>query len=103
MPFPSKSLVSAALSAHALLSLVAPAHAATSLEWRSRSIYQVIVDRFARTDGSTTEPCDVTKKQYCGGTWKGLEQKLDYISDMGFTAVSCAANYAIAVSSFNSR
>ncbi|GME23708.1 hypothetical protein GTA08_BOTSDO13705 [Neofusicoccum parvum] len=87
MPFPSKSLVSAALGAHALLSLVAPVHAATSLEWRSRSIYQVIVDRFARTDGSTTEPCDVTKKQYCGGTWKGLEQKLDYISDMGFTAI----------------
>lgn len=74
----------------ALLSLLAPhaAWAASTNDWRSRSIYQVIVDRFARTDGSTTEACDVEKKLHCGGTWKGLENKLDYIQDMGFTAVS---------------
>ncbi|KAF4310779.1 hypothetical protein GTA08_BOTSDO13705 [Botryosphaeria dothidea] len=73
----------------ALLSLLAPhaAWAASTDDWRSRSIYQVIVDRFARTDGSTTEACDVEKKLHCGGTWKGLENKLDYIQDMGFTAI----------------
>ncbi|KAL0256771.1 hypothetical protein SLS55_009168 [Diplodia seriata] len=87
MTFKPKSLVSAALGAHALLALLSPALAATPLEWRSRSIYQVIVDRFARTDGSTTEACDVEEKIHCGGTWKGLENKLDYIADMGFTAI----------------
>ena len=81
------TLLSAALTAQAFLSLTPPALAATPLEWRSRSIYQVIVDRFARPDLSTTEPCDVTKMLHCGGTWKGLEKKLDYIAGMGFTAV----------------
>ncbi|EKG16140.1 hypothetical protein MPH_06577 [Macrophomina phaseolina MS6] len=80
MSFSTKSLV--------FLSLLAPAAwSATTNDWRSRSIYQVIVDRFARTDGSTTEPCDVEKKLHCGGTWKGLENKLDYIQGMGFTAI----------------
>lgn len=61
------------------------ASALTSAQWRSQSIYQVMTDRFARTDGSTTASCDVNR--YCGGTWQGLINKLDYIQNMGFTAV----------------
>jgi alpha-amylase len=57
----------------------------TPAQWRSQSIYQVLTDRFARTDGSTTASCDVNK--YCGGTWQGIIKKLDYIQQMGFTAV----------------
>ncbi|KAK7744211.1 hypothetical protein SLS53_003732 [Cytospora paraplurivora] len=60
--------------------------AATTDEWKSRSIYQVMVDRFARTDGSTTAACDKLYL-FCNGTWTGLIDKLDYIQDMGFTAV----------------
>jgi hypothetical protein len=60
--------------------------ALTPAQWRSQSIYQVITDRFARTDGSTSAPCDLNK--YCGGTWQGLIKKLDYIQNMGFSAVS---------------
>jgi len=26
-------------------------------------------------------------KRYCGGTWKGIEQNLDYIKGMGFDAI----------------
>lgn len=63
-------------------------YAASPSEWRSRSIYFVMTDRFARTDGSTTAPCNITAGQYCGGTWQGLINKLDYIKNMGFTAVS---------------
>lgn len=44
-----------------------------------------MTDRFARTDGSTSAPCDFNS--YCGGTWQGLINKLDYIQQMGFTAV----------------
>jgi len=63
------------------------AEAAGPDEWRSRSIYQVITDRYARTDGSTTAECEVFANTICGGTWQGLINHLDYIQDMGFTAV----------------
>ncbi|RDW69853.1 hypothetical protein BP6252_08873 [Coleophoma cylindrospora] len=61
--------------------------AASSADWRSRAIYQVFTDRFARTDGSTTASCSPGYEGYCGGSWKGIISKLDYIQDMGFTAV----------------
>lgn len=54
-------------------------------EWRSRIIYQLITDRFARTDGST-QPC-ADLSAYCGGSWKGIEDQLDYIKGMGFDAI----------------
>jgi alpha-amylase len=61
--------------------------AASPAEWRSRSIYQLLTDRFARTDGSTTATCDTASGIYCGGTWAGIIKKLDYIQGMGFDAV----------------
>ena len=70
-----------------ILAYVLTILAATPAEWRSRIIYQAMTDRFARTDGSTTVPCNVEDYAYCGGTWQGLIDKLDYIQDMGFTAV----------------
>ncbi|KAI5273292.1 putative alpha-amylase [Aureobasidium subglaciale] len=68
-----------------LCTIIVAAEALSSSEWRSQSIYQVMTDRFARTDGSTTASCDLG--DYCGGTWKGLINHLEYIQDMGFTAV----------------
>lgn len=65
--------------------LAEAATALTSAQWRSQSIYQVITDRFALTNGSTTQACDWGN--YCGGTWQGIANKLDYIQGMGFTAV----------------
>ncbi|KAF4547884.1 Alpha-amylase A type-1/2-like protein [Elsinoe fawcettii] len=59
--------------------------ALTGVQWRSQSIYQVIIDRFARTDGSTTAACNINYD--CGGSWRGLINRLDYIQGMGFTAV----------------
>ncbi|KAK4154020.1 glycoside hydrolase [Chaetomidium leptoderma] len=61
--------------------------ALSATEWRKQSIYQVVTDRFARTDLSTTAPCNPADQVYCGGTWRGLISKLDYIQGMGFTAV----------------
>lgn len=71
-----------------LSALTTLTHAATPAQWRSRSIYQVLTDRFARTDGSTTATCNTGDRTYCGGTYQGIISKLDYIQDMGFTAVS---------------
>lgn len=67
--------------------------AASSDEWRSRSIYQVLTDRFAREDGSTTAPCDTKERKYCGGSYKGLTSQLDYIQGMGFDSV-CFSSHA---------
>ena len=76
-------------SALALLSLTLPTAVlgADSSAWRGRSIYQVFTDRFARTDGSTTASCLTDNASYCGGTWVGLTNRLDYIQGMGFDAI----------------
>ncbi|KAK3496608.1 alpha-amylase A precursor [Neurospora hispaniola] len=70
-----------------LLSAAVQVGALTSSEWRKQSIYQVVTDRFARSDLSTSAPCDTSQQVYCGGSWQGLISKLDYIQGMGFTAV----------------
>lgn len=75
------------LGAAVLTSLVHSASALTPAEWRGQSIYQVLTDRFALTSGSTTQACNTADQVYCGGTWQGIINKLDYIQDMGFTAV----------------
>jgi hypothetical protein len=41
-----------------LAGLVGSAISATPAQWRSQSIYFMLTDRFARTDGSTTASCD---------------------------------------------
>ena len=55
----------------------------TKAEWISRSIYQLLTDRFART--SDTGSCNLGR--YCGGNYQGLINKLDYIKGMGFDAI----------------
>lgn len=72
-----------------LLALAIPTHtlAAGPAQWRGRSIYQLLTDRFALPDGTTIAACDTSKARYCGGTWSGIEGQLDYIQDMGFDAI----------------
>ncbi|PYH90509.1 alpha-amylase AmyA [Aspergillus ellipticus CBS 707.79] len=69
------------------ISTLTPVFAADTGAWSSRSVYQTMTDRFARTDGSTTHPCNTTDGLYCGGTWRGMINQLDYIEGMGFDAV----------------
>jgi alpha-amylase len=54
-------------------------------EWKSRTIYQLLTDRFSRTDGSTQGCSDLGK--YCGGSFKGITNNLDYIQQLGFDAI----------------
>ena len=71
-----------------LLSLAFVATDAASKEdWKSRSIYQVVTDRFARSNNSQA-PCDPNLGLYCGGDFRGIINNLDYIQDLGFSAVS---------------
>ncbi|GAB1519184.1 alpha-amylase [Rhizoctonia solani] len=69
-----------------LLSLATGAFAASASEWQSRSIYQVLTDRFATSDGSGPS-CNTGDRKYCGGTYKGITSHLDYIQNMGFDAI----------------
>ncbi|BFZ57570.1 hypothetical protein PYCC9005_004622 [Savitreella phatthalungensis] len=61
-------------------------HASTAADWRSRSVYQLFTDRFALPSGGSG-PCVLGERKYCGGTWKGITNKLQYIADMGFDAI----------------
>ncbi|CAE6409846.1 unnamed protein product, partial [Rhizoctonia solani] len=49
----------------------------------------IITDRFALPLGSNIPPdaCDPMKQRYCGGTWNSIRENLDYIQNMGFTAI----------------
>ena len=49
-------------------------------------IYKLVTDRFALTDGSSPA-CNTQDRKYCGGTWQGIINKLDYIQGMGFDAI----------------
>lgn len=54
-------------------------------EWRSRTIYQLLTDRFYRGNGNDA-PCTDLRK-YCGGTFKGIKEQISYIKNMGFDAI----------------
>lgn len=45
-----------------------------------------MTDRFARTDVSNETKCEDIST-YCGGTFQGMTQMLDYITEMGFDAI----------------
>ena len=70
----------------ALASLASSVSALTPAQWRSQSIYQVLTDRFARTDGSTTATCNTGDQIYCGGSWQGIIDQLDYVPFFPFRA-----------------
>lgn len=56
----------------------------TADEWAdSRVIYQLLTDRFG---GSSETTCS-NLGDFCGGTWKGITEHLDYIADLGFNAI----------------
>ena len=57
----------------------------TSEEWQGRRTYQIVTDRFS----PSTLPADDCRNltDYCGGTFKGIMNHLDYITGMGFNAI----------------
>ncbi|KAF8163067.1 glycoside hydrolase family 13 protein [Crassisporium funariophilum] len=73
-----------------LLSLAASfccAFAATAEQWRGRSIYQILTDRYALPQGSNPNSCDPAQQTWCGGTWNTIRENLDYVQKAGFTAI----------------
>ncbi|KAJ3045030.1 hypothetical protein HDV00_012452 [Rhizophlyctis rosea] len=68
-----------------MLAALSSASAAGVAEWKQRTVYQVMTDRFSRTDGVTAN-CE-NLSTYCGGSWKGIESRLDYLKDLGVDAI----------------
>ena len=52
-------------------------------EFRKRRFYQVLTDRFAT---SNQKACK-NLRHYCGGDYKGMISKLDYIKDLGYNGI----------------
>ncbi|OTA81874.1 glycoside hydrolase family 13 protein [Hypoxylon sp. CO27-5] len=72
----------------ALLSqLVGLSLAADTDAWKSRNIYFVLTDRVARSSEDAGGDACGDLSNYCGGTFQGLQSKLDYIAGMGFDAI----------------
>jgi alpha-amylase len=74
---------------HSIISLLIAGFASLALAgdtqaWKQRTVYQLLTDRFARSNGDTSG-CDL--HNYCGGTYDGIVQHLDYIKDLGFDAI----------------
>lgn len=75
--------------APALLLLASAAAALDAAQWKQRTIYQVLTDRFALAPGKsdTCSQGGCPYGNYCGGTYDGIASKFDYIKGMGFDAV----------------
>lgn len=69
------------------LALVHSTAAASAADWRSRSIYQIITDRYALPSGSDPTACKPQDQTWCGGSWNTIRENLDYIQNAGFTAI----------------
>lgn len=85
-----KTLITLILVCIFLISAV-PAYAAPEREtrkWQDETIYSIMVDRFF--DGDTKNDKEVNTLDplaYNGGDFQGVIDKLDYLKDMGFTAI----------------
>lgn len=57
-------------------------------DWRDEVIYQVLVDRFADGDAGNNYRVDLTAQgHWHGGDWKGLEDNLPYLEELGVTTL----------------
>ncbi|AUX37041.1 MULTISPECIES: alpha-amylase family glycosyl hydrolase [Sorangium] len=56
-------------------------------DWREEIIYQVLIDRFADGDASNNYRVSSGLGSWHGGDWKGLEDRLPYLEELGVTAL----------------
>ncbi len=57
-------------------------------DWRQQVIYQVLIDRFADGDAGNNYRVDLsTPGHWHGGDWKGLEDHLGYLEELGVTTI----------------
>jgi glycosidase len=85
-----KTLITLILICTFIISSV-PAHAAIereNREWQDETIYSIMVDRFFNANTKNDiEVNTLDPLAYNGGDFQGVMDKLDYLNDMGFTAI----------------
>ena len=65
-----------------------PGHGSTA-NWQDETIYHVMVDRFYNGNTDNDRHVNIDNlNTYQGGDFKGVTSKLDYIKEMGFTAIA---------------
>ncbi len=66
-----------------------PAKITSNVEdWRDEIIYQLITDRFNNGDINNDYNVDLSSMaQYHGGDWQGIIDRLDYLEELGITAI----------------
>lgn len=91
---PSSVLTSALVATCSSFLLASPlVSAATAEEWKTRNIYQLLTDRFAPPSDAAPAltggagDCTIGSQTWCGGTWRSIMTKLDYIQGMGIDAI----------------
>ncbi len=63
-------------------------------DWRDQIIYQVMIDRFDNGDaGLDFNVNESAQARWHGGDWEGLENRLDYLSELGVTALWISPPY----------
>ncbi len=74
-----------------VIALRAAAQTAPNPFWQAQSIYQIFTDRFFDGDPANNNASGsynaANSTSVHGGDFKGIEQKLDYIKALGFTAI----------------
>ena len=69
-----------------ILFLFGTLEAKTAEEWKERIIYQLLTDRFAHSTRDPATSCS-DLRSWCGGTFKGIRRRLDYIWELGANAI----------------
>ena len=65
-----------------------PHQANADVDWRDQVIYQIVVDRFANGDpNNDINVAPTIPGRYHGGDWQGIIDKLDYLDELGVTAL----------------
>jgi glycosidase len=63
-------------------------------DWRDQVIYQVMIDRFDDGDRGNNYNVNLSgQARWHGGDWAGLENRLDYLADLGVTALWISPAY----------
>jgi alpha-amylase len=59
-------------------------------DWRDRTVYQLLTDRYANGDGSNdwnVSRDDSALARYQGGDWEGLMDRVDYLEELGVDTI----------------
>ncbi|MCM2680346.1 alpha-amylase [Echinimonas agarilytica] len=94
-----KLTMTPAAQSRGLMLLEQANHQPSEFSWDNASVYFVMTDRFNNGDPSNdnsygrTQDGDKEIGTFHGGDLKGLTQKLDYVADLGMTAIWITAPY----------